>query len=201
MELLILSSLSIGILHAMAPDHWLPFVMLGKAQQWSKWKTTKIVSLAGLGHVGIQCDHYGDRTDGRCGVGTCERMGGTAGEYRIAAADLFRCGIYCVGDQELRETYSRTFASNHEHPHGENKAKIVSYWTLFALIIFGPCEPLIPLLFASIPYGWFAITAIFTVFGIVTIGMMLLQVHLAMLGLSFMRTHFFEDASHVIAGV
>lgn len=200
MELLILSSLSIGILHAMAPDHWLPFVMLGKAQQWSKWKTTKIVSLAGLGHVGSSVI-----------ITVIGLMVGAALEHvngweeqrgNIASLLLIFFGAgYTVWGIKNYGKHTHEHLANHEHPHGENKAKIVSYWTLFALIIFGPCEPLIPLLFASIPYGWFAITAIFTVFGVVTIGMMLLQVHLAMLGLSFMRSHFFEDASHVIAGV
>lgn len=200
MELLIFSSLSIGILHAMAPDHWLPFVMIGRAQQWSAWKITKVVSLAGLGHVGssviiaivglmlgAMLEH----------VNGWEEMRGNIASLLLI---VFGAGYAAWGVKNYgRHTHEH--AEHHEHPHGGNTSAVVSYWTLFALIIFGPCEPLIPLLFASVPFGWLAITAVFTVFGVVTVGMMLLQVHLAMLGLSFMRSHFFEDASHVIAGV
>ncbi|MEK9137735.1 MAG: hypothetical protein AAB393_11485, partial [Bacteroidota bacterium] len=51
MDILIISTITIGVLHALAPDHWLPFVMLGRAQQWSKWKLTSVTALAGIGHV------------------------------------------------------------------------------------------------------------------------------------------------------
>jgi len=51
MDILLASTLTVAILHALAPDHWLPFVMLGRAQHWSPWKLTGITSLAGFGHV------------------------------------------------------------------------------------------------------------------------------------------------------
>ncbi len=199
MEILLLSALTIGIIHAMAPDHWLPFVMIGKANQWTRWKTTNVVILAGLGHVGssviitIVGVMLGAALEH---VNGWEQVRGNIASWLLI---VFGAGYALWGVMNYGK-HTQEHSHHHDHPHGENTAKIVSYWTLFALIIFGPCEPLIPLLFASIPYGWFAITAIFVVFGVVTIAMMLLQVHLAMLGLSFMRSHFFEDASHVIAG-
>ncbi|MFZ4620162.1 MAG: hypothetical protein ACOYNS_06375 [Bacteroidota bacterium] len=200
MEILLLSALTIGIIHATAPDHWLPFVMIGKANQWSRWKTTNVVILAGLGHVGssVLITVVGVML----GAALEHVNGWEAVRGNVASLLLIVFGaVYAVWGMFNYGKHTHEHSHHHDHPHGENKAKIVSYWTLFALIIFGPCEPLIPLLFASIPYGWFAITGIFVVFGVVTIAMMLLQVHLAMLGLSFMRSHFFEDASHVIAGV
>ena len=81
--------------------------------------------------------------------------------------------------------------------HNMDKAKIVSYWTLFALIVFGPCEQLI---FAGCTYGWFAIMPVFAIFGIAAIGMMIVQVHAAVYGLSIFRSHALEHASDVIAG-
>jgi hypothetical protein len=200
MELLILSALTIGIVHAMAPDHWLPFVMLGKTQQWSGWKTTRVVSLAGLGHVassviitviGILAGAALEHVNG------WEELRGNYASLLLIAFGV----VYAAWGLFHWKKHTHDHSGHHVHPHGVNKVAAASYWTLFALIVFGPCEPLIPLLFASVSYGWMAAGVIFIVFGGVTIVMMLLQVHLAMLGLSMMRFHFLSDASHIVAGV
>lgn len=190
MNVLLFSAATIGILHAFAPDHWLPFVMLSKAQQWSKWKLSTITILAGLGHVtsslliggagvllGIAAEH----------VNLWETSRGN-----IASLLLIGFGLaYMVWGIK---NWGR------KHSHEIEKAKIVSYWTLFALIVFGPCEPLIPLIFAGYAYDWIGVVLVFAVFGLTTIAMMMLQVHLAVFGLSFIRWHWLEHANDAIAG-
>jgi putative Mn2+ efflux pump MntP len=47
----ILAGLSVSFLHAILPNHWLPFVLAGRAQKWSMGKTLSVVTLAGGGHV------------------------------------------------------------------------------------------------------------------------------------------------------
>lgn len=41
----------VAFLHAAIPTHWLPFVLAGRAQKWSRSKTLSITALAGAGHV------------------------------------------------------------------------------------------------------------------------------------------------------
>jgi nickel/cobalt transporter (NicO) family protein len=48
---LTLAGLSVSFLHAILPNHWLPFVLAGRAQRWSLGKTLWVVTLAGGGHV------------------------------------------------------------------------------------------------------------------------------------------------------
>ena len=48
---LTLAGLSVSFLHAILPNHWLPFVLAGRAQRWSLGKTMWVVTLAGGGHV------------------------------------------------------------------------------------------------------------------------------------------------------
>ncbi|MCJ2519968.1 MAG: hypothetical protein LN412_03340, partial [Candidatus Thermoplasmatota archaeon] len=43
----------ITILHALGPDHWLPHVMVSKAQGWNIGRTLRVTLLASLGHVGL----------------------------------------------------------------------------------------------------------------------------------------------------
>jgi len=190
LDILIISTLTVGVLHALAPDHWLPFVMIGRAQAWSRWKLTNITTLAGIGHVSTSL------LIGAAGV----LLGMAAQEVKlwessrgnIASLLLIGFGIaYMVWGIK---NWGR------KHSHEMNQAKVVSYWTLFALVVFGPCEPLIPLIFIGYGYGWMAVLAVFVLFSVTTIGMMLLQVHLAMLGVSILRVHWLEHGSHAIAG-
>ncbi len=41
----------VAFAHAAIPTHWLPFVLAGRGQRWSKGKTLAVVALCGLGHV------------------------------------------------------------------------------------------------------------------------------------------------------
>lgn len=41
----------VAFAHAAIPTHWLPFVLAGRGQRWSKAKTLAVVALCGLGHV------------------------------------------------------------------------------------------------------------------------------------------------------
>lgn len=190
MDLLLFSALTIGLLHALAPDHWIPFVALAKAQQWSKWKTTYSVFLAGLGHVSssVVIGLIGIAI----GVATEHVTGWETIRGNVASLLLIGFGLaYMIyGLKQLGK----------KHTHRNTAVKSVSYWTLFILIIFGPCEPLIPLLFASSAYGWYSVVLLVALFGAATIVMMQLQVHAALWGFSFIRTHAFEHASDAIAG-
>lgn len=42
---------TVAFFHAALPTHWLPFVLAGKGQKWTKSKTLGITALASLGHV------------------------------------------------------------------------------------------------------------------------------------------------------
>jgi len=42
-----------ALLHAALPTHWLPFVLVGRAQGWSGRKTLAVTALAGGGHIAV----------------------------------------------------------------------------------------------------------------------------------------------------
>ena len=51
--LLLLTAVSVAFIHTLAgPDHYLPFIMMSKARNWSVVKTSWFTVLCGLGHVG-----------------------------------------------------------------------------------------------------------------------------------------------------
>ena len=46
------AALAIGVVHTLiGPDHYLPFVMMARAQKWALPKTLAVTVVCGLGHV------------------------------------------------------------------------------------------------------------------------------------------------------
>ena len=51
MRQLILGSLTLSILHALIPSHWLPVVAIGRKEEWAIGKVLRVTVLAGMAHV------------------------------------------------------------------------------------------------------------------------------------------------------
>ncbi len=52
MSVLLVSAFTLGLVHTLlGPDHYLPFIVLSRARNWSRRKTMRITFIAGLGHV------------------------------------------------------------------------------------------------------------------------------------------------------
>jgi nickel/cobalt exporter len=50
---LALAAVTVGSLHSLAPDHWVPFAALARAERWSTGRTAWVTLLCGLGHVTV----------------------------------------------------------------------------------------------------------------------------------------------------
>jgi nickel/cobalt transporter (NicO) family protein len=48
---LVVAAVSLGSIHTLAPDHWLPFAALARAEGWSARRTALVTGACGLGHV------------------------------------------------------------------------------------------------------------------------------------------------------
>jgi hypothetical protein len=52
MLILYTTAIAVGVVHTLlGPDHYLPFVAMSKAGQWSTRKTFRVTALCGVGHV------------------------------------------------------------------------------------------------------------------------------------------------------
>ena len=79
--------------------------------------------------------------------------------------------------------------------------KVVTVWTLFAIFVLGPCEPLIPLFFISLKFNLAGILIVVIVFSVVTWLMMIGQALIGYLGIRLINFERLERYSHTIAGV
>ncbi len=189
----------LGFFHtAIAPDHYLTFVAVGKANSWSIRKTLLVTFLCGLAHVtaSILIGFIGLFIG--LSINRLEYFDGLRGG--LSSYLLIILGIvYALWG--FKKLYT---GKHHTHLEADKAGKLkglASFWALFLIFAFGPCEVLIPLLlYPAAKLGLLPSLVIAGVFMAATIATMLVATAIAVKGLSFVDTSRFEKYGHVIAG-
>jgi nickel/cobalt exporter len=218
MNALIIAAASIGFFHTLfGPDHYLPFIMISWARKWSTFKTSLITFLCGLGHIGSSV------VLGLIGVALgmavnkleiIESFRGNIAAWLLIAFGLaylawglrraFRSKEHTHNHTHGRaDSHSHTHSHfrGHIHVHDENDALSITPWVLFAIFIFGPCEPLIPLvMYPAAKNSYLGLILVTSVFGTVTIATMLGLVLFSRAGVNFIPLAGAQRFSHAIAG-
>jgi nickel/cobalt exporter len=218
LTILAVTAASLGFIHTViGPDHYLPFIVMARARRWSQTKTGWITFLCGLGHIGssVILGLIGIAL----GLAVSQVKGFESVRGRIAAWAMIAFGlVYFVWG--LRKAYKNRPHSHlhihgdgglhvHEHAHQESHAHVheqegkanVTPWVLFTIFVFGPCEPLIPILMYPAAQkstsGMLLVTA---VFGVATIATMMSIVLVSSFGVRLLPMSKLERYSHAIAG-
>jgi len=90
----------------------------------------------------------------------------------------------------------------HAHVHEEEGKVNVTPWILFTIFVFGPCEPLIPLvMYPAARHSGVGVLLVTAAFGVVTIATMLTIITVSSWGISFVRLGKLERFSHALAGL
>lgn len=209
---------TIGLVHTvLGPDHYVPFIALAKARKWGAGKTALITFFCGVGHIA------GSVILGFIGIAigaaifSIEAIESFRGE--IAAWFLIAFGFtYAVWGlrralrskrhehehiHENGEQHSHTHdhVTDHAHVHADKPGNITP-WVLFIIFIFGPCEPLIPLvMYPAAKHDMMSTAMVATIFGVTTIATMLAITLAAYFGLSKLSMPRLARYSHALAGV
>ncbi len=202
LDVLVVTAASIGMIHtATGPDHYLPFIALSKAGNWSLRKTMLITTACGIGHVGSSVllglvgVAIGAAVAGLINIE--EFRGGVAGwlllgfglaymvwGLRRAWRNRPHAHVHAHADGTVHY-HTHTHDSAHAHVHANaKKSGLVAPWVVFLIFVFGPSEPLIPLLMypaAEASMAGSMLVAI--VFGVTTLATMLAMVTIGYLGL------------------
>ncbi len=191
LSVLLASTFTIGVVHALAPDHWVPFVGIGKAQKWSKTKLIWITFVSGIGHVGSSV------VIGIIGLA----LGFSLSSLESIESQRAQvAGLLLIGFGLAYAIWGIKHIRHHRHKKIDPK-RSVTLWTIIAIFVLGPCEPLIPLMFVSAAHGWKAVWLVSLIFGLVTLFMMVGQALLAYVGINLVRLHKIEHYTHAIAGL
>ena len=196
-ELLVITAATVGFLHTITgPDHYLPFIMMSKARGWSRPKTAWITTACGMGHVlssvilGFIGIAFGVALKKMEFIESCR---GDLAAWFFTAFGF----IYLVWG--IRKAVRNT-PHSHNHIYEKEKATITP-WIIFTIFIFGPCEPLIPLLmYPAARENVGGLLFVTSVFAITTIGTMIVAVMSASLGFKQIPFGKLERYTHAIAG-
>lgn len=196
MTLLLTSAISVAFFHALAPDHWLPFVALARSARWPMGKLAWVATCAGLGHV--------------CSSLLLGVVGLWAGHsvHRLAGAEAWRgpIGLWLLIGFGVAYALWGWKHAQHPHPHISVEDAVRAYaarrvWMLFAIIVFGPCEPLIPLMFVAAGQGLATVWAVSVAFSVVTVAMVVGQSVLSYAGVRLVHAPWMERYAHALAGL
>jgi ABC-type nickel/cobalt efflux system permease component RcnA len=218
------SAFFLGVVHTLAgPDHYIPFIALSRARGWSLSKTLAITAACGLGHVlssiavvivaiglGLTLERVrltetfrGDLAGWLLlGFGLAYMVWGLKHAFRTRSDHEHEHAHFTGSDEDglTRHVHPHTHLGIHVHPHDSSR-KRVAPWVLFLVFVFGPCEPMIPLVFLPAAAGRTGqALMVALLFSAATILTMLIAVRSAFAGLARIRSGFVERYGHALAG-
>ncbi|MGC9337861.1 MAG: sulfite exporter TauE/SafE family protein [Candidatus Cloacimonadia bacterium] len=207
---------TIGFVHTiLGPDHYLPFIVLSKARQWSSTKTALITLLCGIGHVlsSVVLGFIGIALG--IAVFKLEAIESFRGELAAWLLITFGFTYFIWGihrairsrpHEHLHESgevhlHPHKHIGDHSHVHSSKFGNLTP-WVLFTIFVFGPCEPLIPLVMYPAARGdMITVAIVASIFGLTTIATMLCIVLVSSHGLSRLPLRKVEKYSHALAGL
>lgn len=211
------TAVTIGFIHTLiGPDHYLPFIVISEAKKWSLRKTLFVTFLCGIGHV------FSSIILGLIGIAAgislsrlemFESFRGNMAAWLLIAFGL----IYAV--ISLRRIYRKKkhghshihidgtahehiHSHNHDHLHiHDSDTKSMTPWILFLIFVFGPCEPLIPLvMYPAAENNISGVVLVALLFAVSTIGTMMMVVYAFKMGFRHINLKPVEKYANVIAG-
>ncbi len=218
-----LTAAGLGAMHTLlGPDHYVPFAAMARAGKWSRTRTIVITLLSGLAHVGSSVLlaavgimfgvaakrlHFIESYRGHLaafaliGFGLLYFLWGVRHAFRKRA----HAHLHVHPDGVVR-SHRHTHHSEHLHPHfssgvANRPSADFTPWVLFAIFVFGPCEPMIPLLLASaLAFSPTEVVLIASAFAFSTLLTMLICVLVLQAGLDQLRVERLERYAHALAG-
>lgn len=202
---------TVAFFHAALPTHWLPFVLVARARQWSRAKTMTVAVVAGMGHVGLTTliglaiAWFGFQLDEGLGHAFPWIVGGL-----LVAIGLryfwrqYRGGGICHHSVPGGHHHpSAACGHEHDHSHWEHElqeSELVSKrrgdWAamggLFLMLTLSPCEGFLPVYLSGVRFGWHGFFVLSVILAVATLAAMSLLTWLALVGLEKFRVRRFE---------
>ncbi len=213
-----LTALGIAFFHAAIPTHWLPFVLTGRAQQWTHAKTLLVTILAGSGHVLFTAALGVVLT----WLGITLSHGSRIWFPRVAGGALVLLGVFYLyrqasGISHLHSAGGHSHrhdptASDHLKPYEKRMHQLVeakeppkttdffAVATLIALLTFSPCEAFVAFYVVGIRYGWMGFVLLTMLLLLGTVAGMTVFTWAALAGTRKLRFRLLDKYEHGLIG-
>ena len=213
LSLLLAAAVLISFLHTLAgPDHYLPFIALSRSRGWSLPRTLFWTLVCGTGHVlssvllGLGGAAIGWSVSS---INSLEALrGGIAGWLLLVFGAVYGIWGLWRAHQARRHRHFDIYDDAvyvYEHRHeaavAPRRRHAVTPWVLFLIFVLGPCEPLIPLLYApAVSRSWWSMGVLIFVYTVFTLAIMSLLVSAGYYGARLFKTGRLEKYMHAIGG-
>jgi hypothetical protein len=173
---LVLAAIGIASLHALAPDHWVPFAVLARTERWSALRTAVVTAVCGAGHVTVSV------ALGLAGVALGIELFDAFGATLAGMAPLLLIGFGAAyaawgAGRLVRDRLHRRMHDaghhHHHHHHHHLEHQPPTARALFVLFCADPCVAVIPLMFAAAPAGAFGMAVVVGAYEVATIATMI----------------------------
>lgn len=183
---LIIAAATVGSLHTMAPDHWMPFAALARARRWSPLRTARTTVLCGFGHVTVSAT-----------LGIAALFVGL-GIIRAIGSHLENQANWLL--MAFGTVYMIWGFWRHGHHHHHHDREGLTEWSLFLLFCADPCIAVIPMIMAAAGGGWSTVAAVVITYELATIATMVVLVAAAHAGVRSVRSPWIDRYGHAAAG-
>jgi sulfite exporter TauE/SafE len=196
LEMLAVAAATVGSLHSLAPDHWVPFAAVARARGWSGGRTARVTLACGFGHVTVSV------LLGVLGlVLGREVLEAFAGKLEAAAGVLLIAfGLTYAAWGARRAAAKRFHGHTHDRYDHVHDTSRLTAWGLFLFFSADPCVAVIPLFLAAAPLGWTGMASVALVYEAATIGTMTLLVLPARAGARVLRLSWLDRYGDAAAG-
>jgi len=220
-------ALLLSFLHGLIPNHWIPFVLLGRDRGWRSGRMVFVTFLGGTAHLSSTIL-----------VGVAIGIAGLALSVRYEAVMrwaapiiLMAAGLWIMArghghhhahqhddphahdhahgydrghDHEAgAPAHAGDHAAGHAHPHDNPPATasdVTTVAALCAMMFLSPCLELEAYYAIAYRNGWLGIASVSAIYLVVTVGVMMTLVALSAKGLGLLRWSFFERNERKISG-
>lgn len=171
-----------AFLHAALPTHWLPFVLVGRAQRWGMTRVMSAVVTAGLAHI-VSTAIVGSLIVA-AGLALNRWVEGLL--PHLSAALLFLFGAFYLARASLRRPTAGGDALDVEEAEPA-VSDAAAFWGLVLMMAVTPGEVLLPIYLSSATEGAWALLLLTLTFAAGTVLGMTLLAALATAGYSILR--------------
>lgn len=191
---IIIGSIIISTLHVIIPNHWIPIVVIAKAEKWTWHQTFFATVFSGFAHTSSTI--FLGTMVGFTGYKLSERYSFIS--HQLAPVILIVLGVIFV-------MLDRRKGHHHSHNDNDLDVKNKSYRAiLFSLslsLFLTPCIEIEAYYFKAGSTGWPGIIAVSVIYMIFTILSMTILVYAGIIGVKKIRSHYLEHHEKLITGL
>ncbi|MBC8224552.1 hypothetical protein H8E65_08190 [Candidatus Bathyarchaeota archaeon] len=184
----------VSVTHAILPDHWLPMILISRAERWSQTETLWVTALVTIPHMvstillGVLVGLIGFKLSS-----IHEAL------MEIVAPSMF----ILIG---LVYVYRNYRGEGHHHHgadisslHDRSKKAVITF--MATALFFSPCVPMGSYFFIVGAKGVVSLALVSSIYFVVTLGVLLLMVALGRRGVERIQWHFLEHNENLITGL